>query len=422
MTEIKTDIFVVDLPDIGEGVVEGEVIEWLKAVNDEISQDEPVVVVMTDKATVELPAPYPGKLEKQYYEVGGVAIKNKPLYSIKVAPGTVIKNKKKIQEKSIDSKCNQGQQSVSLEKTKKEIVTFKAKGGKSLATPPIRKLAKDLQVDINEVTGTGDQGRVTEQDLKEFIRQQGASSKKIMIRNPTLIPELEGSKKEKLMGLRYLTAEKMAESKSEIPHFSYFDQADATRLLTLRKNLKEHALGEGIKLTFMPFFIKALSLTLNKFPEFNSSIDMEAELLITHRVHNVGIAMDTPLGLMVPVLKNVEKMSLYEVIRAFQLLRKKAQSGKLESKDMKESTVTISNFGALGAGGLWATPIINYPNAMILGVARITKQPVVKKEQLVVIDLLNCSWSFDHRIVDGGSAAYFSQEFKKNIENPAQLL
>jgi pyruvate dehydrogenase E2 component (dihydrolipoamide acetyltransferase) len=388
-------IFTVRLPDIGEGVVEGEVIQWLKQENDWVQQDEPVVIVMTDKATVELPAPHPGKVSKHYFKVGEIAIKDKPLYDIEVEESLSISSQEPVEE--------------IVKKVMKEPKVEKAHSEAVLALPSTRKLAKQLQIDMGQIAGSGKEGRITPEDL-------------IKSRALPKLPRLPTDYEVPVTGIRNLMAKKMVESNNQIPHFSYFEQIDASRLVQLRQHYKEEAAKQNIHVTYMPFIIRALSLTLNKFPEVNSSFDAAENKLIVHASHHVGIAMTTNLGLIVPVLKDVQRMTLNEIIFAYEELKTRAEKGKLQSHEMKVSTITISNFGVLAGGGLWATPIINYPEAAILGVARIHKQPYVRNEEIVIRDVLNFSWSFDHRIVDGDLAATFSHYFATLLQNPAPLL
>ncbi len=405
-------IITIALPDIGEGVVEGEIIEWLKQENDPVQQDEPVVIVMTDKATVELPSPYPGKLAKQHYRVGEMAIKDKPLYDIEVGEEQATpEDKPKVEaEKAPTFQPAPKQQTATIEVKKTQP------GQRALATPKVRQMAKELDIDINLCQGSGKEGRVI---LEDLIKVRGESA-------PAEVPaphvHLPGDEEKPLLGIPSLMAKKMAESKAKIPHFSYFEQVDATRLVQLRQKYKEEALKQGLHITYMPFLIKALSLTLKQYPIVNSSFDASRNSLITHKVHNVGIAMTTELGLIVPVLKDIQDMPLHDLIKAYEDLKNKAIKNQLKSADMKDSTITISNFGVLGGGGLWATPIINYPEAAILAVARIQKQPLIKNDNVVIRDVLNLSWSFDHRIIDGDLAATVSHFFAAIIQNPASLL
>jgi len=391
------NIFTVNMPDIGEGVVEGEVVEWLKNVGDSLAQDEPVVVVMTDKATVELPSPRPGILAKQYYKVGEISILDKPLYDIEV--------EEMVPEKKEPVK-------VPLKEIPKAttVVQKREVGEKALATPATRHFAKEHGVNINSISGSGPSGRVTKDDVISV--QKRATS--------TPIIHYEGDKEIPLMGIRGLMAKKMAESKHHAAHFSYFDQCDATRLIQLKENVAKEAANDQIKLTFMPFLIRALSLTLKKFPEINGCIDPVEMKLIVHEQQHIGIAIASNGGLIVPVLKNVETMSIKDVIHAFEELKIKAVANKLTPSDMKGSTITITNFGPLG--GKWATPIINYPEIAILGIAKITKEAVVKNDQIVPCPILRFSWSFDHRAIDGALAAKVSNHFISLIENPAQIL
>ena len=405
-------IHTVTLPDIGEGVVEGEVIEWLKNVNDNVAQDEPVVMVMTDKATVELPAPYPGKLVKQYYQPGEISIKGKPLYDLELAEGqmAIPKQQAKLKEAAAAAKpC------PPLAKQESETkVEALPESKMALALPSTRKLAKEMSIDIDQVKGTGTSGRVTPDDLRRHISASSSES------FHTPLTHLPGDEEIPIIGIKNLMARKMAESKRKIPHFSYFEKVDATRLVRLRQKFKEEAAKQNIQVTYMPFLIRALCLSLKKFPQFNSTVDNHT--LIIHHQYNIGIAMASPLGLIVPVIKNVQDLTLVDLVHAYEDLKNKAASNKLHPGDMKDSTITISNFGVLGDGGLWATPIINYPEVAILAVNRIQKQPLVRNDEIVIRDTLNLSWSFDHRIIDGDQASAFSHHYAMLIENPAPLL
>jgi pyruvate dehydrogenase E2 component (dihydrolipoyllysine-residue acetyltransferase) len=343
-------IITVKLPDVGEGIVEGEVIEWLKKMGDPVAQDEPVVKVMTDKATVELPSPHAGILHKQYYREGEVALVGKPLYDIEAAV---------------------------------------------LATPATRHLAKERGIDLSQVVPSGKDGRVMKEDLA------------------SLEDEVRP-----LHGIPKMMAKRMSASHREVVAFSYFEQVDATRLIQLKSKLKREA--EGFSVTFTPLFMRALSLALKQYPQVNSSLEGESQIL--HRHHNIGIATSTPEGLMVPVIQHVEKMSLEQVIRAFDALKAKVLAGKLTPADMQGGTITISNYGTLSPGSLFATPVINYPEAAILGLAKIHKQPVVINDEIVIREMLNLSWTFDHRLIDGDLAAHFSHAFAQLIANPAGLI
>lgn len=406
--------FTVNLPDIGEGVVEGEVIEWLKQPGDTLHQDEPVVIVMTDKATVELPAPHPGKLAKQYFAVGQIAIRDKPLYDIELSQSTT----ETTLQPSLHTPAKEAPEVALIKKT--PAVQPRSDENHVQASPPTRKLAHAIGIDINKIKGTGYDGHVTAEDVANYYSEKSRTGS--LTPTPKSVPRLAGSQEKQLLGVRNLMAKKMAESHTEIPHFSYFEELDATRLVQLRQSVKEEAAKEGFSVTYMPFIIRALSLSLKRYPTVNSYFDASKNAVIIHPQHNIAIAITTKQGLIVPVMKDVQDMSLHQIIMKYDEFKRKGLEGKLQSSDMKDSTITISNFGVLGGGGVWATPIINYPEVAILGVARIHKQPVVRNGAVVVRDILNLSWSFDHRVVDGELAATFSHHLSTLLQNPAPLL
>ena len=389
----------VSLPDIGEGVVEGEVVQWLKEVGDSLSQDEPVVSVMTDKATVELPALSPGTLAKQFVKVGQMAKVGAPLYAIET-------------KQTIEAPLSKAEK-IPCPSTL-PLLSPKIEG--VLATPPTRKLAKELGIDLSQVKGSGKEGRITEGDVVAFHARNGTA---VQLAPPSIAKQ-EDDEEKPLIGLRNFVAKKMVESKQMIPHFSYFDRFDASRLVKMRMKMQEKGKKEGIHITYMPLMIRALSLVLKEFPEFNSSFDQEKNALLLHPHHHIGIAVSSKDGLVVAVLKNVEQMNLEQIIRNYDALMTKAKEEKLERDDLIGSTITISNFGPFG--GRWATPIINYPEVAILGTARIMKEAIVKKDTVQVCPMMNLSWSFDHRVIDGKAAAEFSNTLIEYLKNPVKIL
>jgi len=398
------EIYTFCLPDLGEGVVEGEVVEWLKQEGDLVRQDEPVVVVMTDKATVELPSPYPGKIQKQYYKPGEIAIKDKPLYDILLDSGNGLVAPEK---KTKESKHRKKQ-------FKEEVFSdVKAQNAKKIkAIPKVRHQANEWKIDLSLIPGSGFDGRITESDLHHTLAKQKEGFSHTL--------HLEGDEEQQLVGIPGLMAKRMDET--HIPQFSYFEQADAVRLIQLRQNIKETAAEEGINVSYMPFFIRALSLTIKRYPKINASVDMQAGKMIFHKQHNIAIAMSSPQGLIVPVLKGVETLNMSEIIHAYESMKSKSLAGKTSSADMKEGTISISNFGAFGGEGLWATPMIVEPQVAILGVAKIRKVPLVKGEQVVVRDVVPFSWSFDHRLIDGELAAQVSHYYHDLIRDPGLFL
>ena len=415
--------YVVLLPDIGEGVVEGEVIEWLKNKGDPLKQDEPVVVVMTDKATVELPAPYPGHLLDQHIPVGEKAILDKPLYTIQLA-NKIEKKKSVVIEKPTSCPKKEAPTPV-VKNTQKN----KAKDDKNLAIPKIRFLAKELDIDIESVQGTGVDGRVTKEDLKTFLKQESPITTKNTNKSVSALPPLKqatqlsslpGDTKEPIFGIRRLILEKMVESKYVVPHFTFGDKFDGTRLVKLRESFKKEGLKHNLKVTYMPFFIKALSICLEKFPILNASVDHINQEIVYHSIHNIGIAMKTELGTVIPVLKDVQGKSLEWIIRQFHDLMVKARANQLTSADMKDATFTISNFGAIG--GSWGTPVINYPEVGILGIGKMEDTPIVKRNQITIAPITELSWTCDHRIIDGDIIASLSKHFVHLLQHPSELL
>jgi pyruvate dehydrogenase E2 component (dihydrolipoamide acetyltransferase)/2-oxoisovalerate dehydrogenase E2 component (dihydrolipoyl transacylase) len=413
------NIFTVTFPDIGEGVVEGEVIEWHKKVGDSIKQDESVVVVMTDKATVELPAPHPGILAKQYFAPGEMAVRDRPLYDIELVGDHKVSNNslKDVEITPAKTECTAKCNSTKTENTVAPTPTGKlveVTTGKNIATPKVRGLAKELGVSLTDIQGSGKDGRVIPQDLCQ--KKECATEKKIPIFS------LPGDEEVPVIGIKARMAKKMTESKEMIPSFSYFEEVEVTRLIQLKAHMKAKATSEGVHLTYMPFILKALSLCITKYPVLNSSFDKERSKLILHHAQNIGIAVASSMGLIVPVLKGVEKLSLEPLIRSYDELVVRAQEGKLHPSDMKEATLTVSNFGSNGSHGLWATPVINYPEVAILAIGKIHPQVVVRNGEVVIRDIMNLSWSFDHRVIDGEAAAHISQYFCSLLQNPATLL
>lgn len=401
-------IYTVNLPDIGEGVVEGEIIEWRKKVGESVIQDEPVVVVMTDKATVELPAPYPGVISKHYFKEGEISIRDKPLYDIQLnnpelAPSRLLveKKAKKESKKSAAAICTSESSTRPCEMQNT---------GKVLAIPKVRQFAKELGIDLSSIKGTGKDGQVLMSDLSQL------QTKKIAAAH---VHRFDDDEKQPLVGVRGLMARRMEQT--HIPQFSYFEHADVTRLMQMRQKMMGKAIKEGVQLSYMPFFIRALSLIAEKYPVVNSSIDMQAEELLLHKKHNIGVAIASPQGLIVPVLKELQGLNLEQIIRIYEVLKGKAKVNKFSSSDMKEATITISNFGVLG-DGMWATPMISESEVAILAIARMRKMAVVRDDQVVVRDMLPLSWSFDHRVIDGELAAKISRDYCALLNNPAALL
>ena len=413
------DIFTVNLPDIGEGVVEGEVVEWLKAEGENLAQDEPVVLVMTDKATVELPAVHPGKLSKQYIPTGEIAIKDKPLYDIELAEGVEVDGGVKAAPAKDEPKTESAPAKAAA--PAQAAPAPRASGEKVLATPSTRHYARQKGVDIQLVSGSGKGGRVTREDVDLFASGGGTlpifGSSRV---SSTPVHNFEDDERIPLKGVRKVIAERMVESKTIIPHFAYFDEVDLTELVKIRAALKPIAADEGVKLSYLPFFVKAMSQALDKFPMVNSSIDLQTQEIVIHKVHNFGIAVASDNGLIVPVVRDVQNKNLLQIAEEIADLAERTRNGRIKSEELKGSTITISNIGAIG--GLFATPIINYPEVAILGMTKLQKRPVVRNDEIVIRQMMNLAWCFDHRVIDGSVAAEYSNEVIANLETPTKMM
>lgn len=417
------NIFTVLLPDIGEGVVEGEVVKWLKQVGEPLKQDEPVVQIMTDKATVELPAVKPGILAKQYIAEGKIAEKDKPLYDIELAAGS--QPAPAAAKTDLPKASTATAAAATTTPQPAPAVSSSVNSEKALATPATRKLARDLGIDINTIAGSGKGGRVTREDLQKPQASAPATANLGSVPPPvpmskTPVFQYEGDERIPLRGLRKVIAERLVESKTIVPHFAYFDEIDMTELMRLRSELKPLAEEAGVKLTYLPFFMKALSVAIRKFPAVNSSIDLSTnEIVIHHKIH-IGMATATKDGLIVPVLKDADQKSILALAEQTQILASKTREGKAQSDELKGSTISITNIGSIG--GLGATPIINYPECCILGMYKLQDRAVVRDGAIVIRPMMNISFCFDHRIVDGANAAEFVNYFISLLTKPGRLI
>jgi pyruvate dehydrogenase E2 component (dihydrolipoamide acetyltransferase) len=236
----------------------------------------------------------------------------------------------------------------------------------------------------------------------------------------TPVHEYEGDERIPLRGIRKIIAERMVESKHIVPHFAYFDEVDLSELVNLRKELKSEAAEQGVKLTYLPFFLKAISLAIPKFPAVNASLDLGTQEVVYHQVQHIGMAVATENGLLVPVVRDVAQKSILQIAQEVEDLANRTREGTIKSEELKGSTITVSNIGSIG--GLFATPIINYPEVAILGMTRLQERAVVRKSQIVVRHMMNLAWCFDHRIVDGAVGAHFSNEVIRYLENPSRML
>ncbi len=408
-------------PDIGEGLTEGEIVRWLVKEGDEIKEGQPLVEVETDKALAEIPSPKTGVIlkimakEKEIVKVGQVIViigeKGEALAAPPPRPRSVgvVGELEEAPEEAPSV-------TVTAEPVKTVLVSEHA-----LATPAVRALAKELGVDINKVKGSGSEGRVLEKDVRQFADAKEKPPE----------PEKKVTKVKKydlygyvdripLRGVRRSIAKAMVKSKYTAPHVTAMDEADVTELWKIREKEKKAAEKKGIKLTILPFIIKAVIAGLSEHHYLNATLDDENEEIILKKYFNIGVATDTPEGLMVPVVKNAKDKSILQIAQELTQLVEKARNRTIDLADLKGGTFTISNYGALG--GIYATPIINYPEVAILGVGKIREMPVVRNGKLVVRKILSLALSFDHRVVDGAEGARFLNTVIARLEDPDLIL
>ncbi|MCL2451039.1 MAG: 2-oxo acid dehydrogenase subunit E2 [Polyangiaceae bacterium] len=423
------------LPDIGEGVTEGEIVAWLVRPGDAVREDQPVVELMTDKATVTITAPRAGVI----VEVRGRPGEIVPVHTVLAvfeldapAARTPASAPPPAAPASPPAPAaapprTNGAAHVSAPPPEAEYFN-----DRPLATPATRKLARDMNIDLRQVAPSGPQGRVTKRDVEAHVDvgepppvqtppgETDARSPGPTVRVPA---DREGAPLEEripLAGLRRRIAQKMALSKTTAAHFTFVEECDATELKATRARLAGPAQELGAKLTLLPFVVKAVVAALRRHPILNSTLDDANQEIVLRRTYNIGVATATEAGLVVPVVKDADRKSLVEVAREIERLAEGARAGKSKIEDLQGSTFTITSLGA--SGGLLATPIINYPEVAILGVHRIKERPVVRAGQIVVGEVMLLSLSFDHRVVDGHVGAAFAYDVIGYLEHPDRLL
>jgi pyruvate dehydrogenase E2 component (dihydrolipoamide acetyltransferase) len=419
------------LPDIGEGVVEGEVVKWHVKPGDHVREDQPMVEVMTDKATVEIPSPKAGIVreiraeEGKICAVGAVMLVIEEEGAATVAPVTPVTKS----DKPVAATHAAASPSAAAQQSNVISMPARPAGGKVLATPATRKLARDLGVDLSTVNATGPNGRVTHEDVRLAGNNGGGSSSPATApaaaaataRAYAPLPTHADTADERVpfRGVRKKIAENMHRSRQTAAHFTYVEECDMTELMALRKRAKARAEERGIKLSFLPFIIKAVCAGLKKFPIVNSTLDEARQEIVLRKRYHVGVAAATADGLIVPVLKDADQRSLFDIARTLDELNEKAKAGKASRDELTGSTFTISSLGTLG--GVLATPIINFPEVAILGVHKIKPTPVVREGQIVIRDMMNLSISLDHRIVDGYEGAQFLVHVISLLEDPTLM-
>ncbi len=395
------------LPDIGEGVHEGEIIKWFVKEGDPIKEDDPVVEVMTDKVTVQIPSPVTGKIlqlrakEGEVVEVGSVLVvfgeagEAVPAYVPATSPAA-----------------------AAPKPAAPAPMPTPATPGEILAAPAVRRLAKEIGVDLAKVHGSGPGGRILEDDVR--MTQAAPTPKPAIAVKPAVSgAPAGGEERVPIHGLRRRIYDKMAKSKATAAHFTYVEEVDMTQLVSLKEHLKEKAELKSVKLTFLPFIIKATIAALKQHPRLNASVDDEHQEIVIRHYFNMGIATATDEGLTVAVVHDANRLGLWDLGKEVDRLATAARDRKLTLNEVQGSTFTITSLGK--EGGILATPIINWPEVAILGVHKIEKRPVVRDDHIVIREMMYLSCSFDHRVIDGDAGAAFVQSVKNYLEHPAML-
>ncbi len=397
------------LPDIGEGVHEGEITKWFVKDGDAVKENDPLVEVMTDKVTVQIPSPVTGKILERRGKEGEI-----------VTVGTTIVVFEAAGEATAAAAAMPAAAPPAPAPPKATAPPAPPPGGEALAAPAVRRLARELGVSLAAVRGTGPSGRITEADVRGASRAPAAATSPAAAPKPAVsVAPAGGEERLPIHGLRKRIYDKMAKSKSTAAHFTYVEEVDMSHLVQLRDRLNEAGTKKGVKLTFLPFFIKASIAALKEFPTLNASVDDERQEIVVKRYYNIGIATATDEGLNVTVVHDADRMDLWALATEVERLAHAARDKKLSLQDVQGSTFTITSLGK--EGGILATPIINWPEVAILGIHKIEKRPVVRDDHIVIRDMMYVSCSFDHRVIDGHVGAAFVQSVKNYLEHPAML-
>ena len=427
--------YIFKFPDIGEGLEEGIIVEWHVEKGQSVKMGESIVTMETDKVVTAIPSPRDGIIAAKFGKVGETIHVGSALVEIDIAG---VDGEAAVAEVlKVEAVDEEGAGVVgTLEVAGNNAVLSASKEGVStssdsiekpkriLATPVARALAKESGVDINFVRGTGPAGRVTKDDIIRYISNSSKSTTSLsstsslgLDKTISLSPIVEI---EPLSQIRKTIAKNMIQSKHNAAHMTVFEEVEISELDRVRKKYKENYGQEGVKLTYLAFIIKATALSLKKFRALNAEMDMDKGNMIYKKYYNIGIAIDTDKGLVVPVIRNVDKLSIKDIAREIQTLSDKSRDDKLTLDDMKDGTFTITSYGSIG--GLFAVPVINYPQAGILGVGRISKRPVVLGDEVVPGLVLPLSLSVDHRIADGGETARFINTIMNYLADPVSLI
>lgn len=410
--------FVITMPDVGEGVAEAELVEWNVKPGDPVHEDMVLAAVMTDKATVEIPSPVAGVVTWLAAEVGDTVAVKAPLVRIETNASAVVAAPADVTEPEAPSDMTEEPPAAEIQPAR-EIQDAppspEVEHHKPLASPAVRQRADDLDIDLGQVRGTGPDGHITHADLDTFLTARSQSE-----RPAAPIASRDSAVEEvKVTGLRRKIAEKMTLSVSRIPHITYVEEIDVTDLEDLRTTMNGNRRSGQPKLTILPFLMRALVKTVADHPGMNATFDDEKGVVSHYEAVHIGIATQTPTGLMVPVVRHTEALGLWDCAAEVVRVAEAARTGAAQRDELTGSTITISSLGPLG--GIVSTPIINHPEVAIIGVNKIVTRPVWDGSGFVPRKMMNLSSSFDHRVVDGWDAAVFIQAIKALLEKPALI-
>ena len=401
------------LPDLGEGISSADVSEVLVSPGDSVSVDDIILVLESEKASMEIPSENKGIIKKVFVSAGDEVKTGEILIMMEVVPTSKVAKEKT--EEKVEPKNHKDKKigSTRKQKTKPELKT----NGKTFASPGVRRLARELEIVLSQIKATGPKGRITKEDLHGYIKQKMAQGVGVNIQAQ---PKIDFSKwgdieTKPLTKIQKITGDRLQQAWQTIPHVTQFDEADISILNTKREKLKTEGQKKNIKVTFLPFIMKAVIKTLKEFPSFNSSLDHQGENLVIKNYYNLGIAVDTPSGLIVPVIKNADKKSITNLSKELMDISERARSGKLKPDELKGGSFTISSLG--GIGGTYFTPIINPPEVAIMGVSKSVWKPIYnhKSKEIIPTFTMPFSLSYDHRVIDGAIGAAFTSFFSNAV-------
>lgn len=412
--------FAFNFPDLGEGLEEGTIMEWYVKAGQYVKMGDSLVQMETDKVVADIPSPKDGVIAQLFGDEGDVVKVGSPLVIIELVGEAA--------EKETDEDAGAVVGTLEVAGKKDAIMASSDEGRKVLATPVARAMAKQLGIDINEISGSGPSGRVKKEDILNFNDQNKYStpqadadkSSTSFVSDESFKSTAEDVTYKPLTQIRKTIAKNMLQSKHNAAHMSVFEEVEISGLMDVRARYKQRFADKGVKLTYLPFIVKAVAQALKHHPQLNSQIDTENNRMIYRNRYHIAIAVDAPDGLVVPVIRDADKLSIFQIAGQIGELANKARTRKLTLDDLKDGCFSITSFGSFG--GIFATPVLNYPQAGILGIGRILKTPVVKDDEIVVGNIMPLSLTVDHRIVDGGETTRFIYKIMEYLTDPISFL